>query len=231
MSTNRIQQTSFPANTILHGNCIDRMRSLPNNSIAFILTDPPYLVRYQDRAGRSIRNDSNADWLKPAFAEAYRVLKQDRLMVAFYTWTHVDKFLDAWRGAGLRAVGHLVFRKQYASKAGFLKYQHEQAYLLAKGAPALPECPKQDVHAPWSTGNFGGELILTCSGTGSSRGVDPEFPLLQQKEPRTRFLAPIMLTALDELQLAFAVVVNASTSDVTLTFFFNSSSVSLSPDT
>jgi hypothetical protein len=178
MSTNRIQQTSFPANTILHGNCIDRMRSLPNNSIAFILTDPPYLVRYQDRAGRSIRNDSNADWLKPAFAEAYRVLKQDRLMVAFYTWTHVDKFLDAWRGAGLRAVGHLVFRKQYASKAGFLKYQHEQAYLLAKGAPALPECPKQDVHAPWSTGNFGGELILTCSGTGSSRGVDPEIPTL-----------------------------------------------------
>jgi DNA modification methylase len=145
MPTNRIQQTSLPANTILHGDCIDRMRSLPGNSVDFILTDPPYLVRYQDREGRSIRNDSNADWLKPAFAEAYRVLKQDRFMVAFYSWTQVDKFLDAWRGAGFRVVGHLVFRKQYASKARFLKYQHEQAYLLAKGNPALPENPIADI--------------------------------------------------------------------------------------
>ncbi len=145
MPTNRIQQASLPANTILPGDCIERMRSLPGNSVDFILTDPPYLVRYQDREGRSIRNDSNADWLKPAFAEVYRVLKQDRFMVAFYSWTQVDKFLDAWRSAGFRVVGHLVFRKRYASKARFLKYQHEQAYLLAKGTPALPENPIADV--------------------------------------------------------------------------------------
>jgi DNA modification methylase len=49
----------------------------PDNSIDFILTDPPYLVRYQDREGRSIQNDSDGDWLMPAFTEAYRVLKQD----------------------------------------------------------------------------------------------------------------------------------------------------------
>jgi DNA modification methylase len=145
MSTNRIQQTSIPTNAVLHGDCIDRMRTLPANSVDFILTDPPYLVRYQDREGRSIRNDSNADWLKPAFSETCRVLKQDSFMVAFYGWTQVDKFLDAWRGAGFRVVGHLVFRKQYASKARFLKYQHEQAYLLAKGIPALPENPIADI--------------------------------------------------------------------------------------
>lgn len=145
MPTNRTQQTSTPFNTVLHGDCIDRMRSQPGNSVDFILTDPPYLVRYQDREGRSIRNDCNADWLKPAFAEAYRVLKQDRFMVAFYSWTQVDKFLDAWRKAGFRAVGHLVFRKRYASKARFLRYQHEQAYLLAKGNPALPENPIADI--------------------------------------------------------------------------------------
>jgi site-specific DNA-methyltransferase (adenine-specific) len=121
------------------------MRSLPSNSIDFILTDSPYLVRYQDREGRSIQNDSNSEWLEPAFTEAYRVLKQDRLMIAFYGWTQVDKFLTAWRSAGFRIVGHLVFRKQYASKSRFLNYQHEQAYLLAKGNPALPENPIADI--------------------------------------------------------------------------------------
>lgn len=145
MPTNRINQTSIPANLVLHGDCIELMRSLPENSVDFILTDPPYLVNYKDRGGRSIRNDSQADWLRPAFAETYRVLKQDSFMIAFYGWTQVDRFFDAWRSAGFRIVGHLVFRKQYTSKARFLKYQHEQAYLLTKGKPRLPEQPISDV--------------------------------------------------------------------------------------
>jgi DNA modification methylase len=139
------QQTNLPVNRILNGDCIQVMRRLPAGSVDFILTDPPYLVNYTDRSGRSIQNDSNADWLKPAFAEAYRVLRPNSFMVAFYSWMKVDKFMDAWRSAGLRATGHLVFRKTYASKSRFLRYQHEQAYLLVKGQPALPQHPIADV--------------------------------------------------------------------------------------
>jgi DNA modification methylase len=91
-------------NTIMQGDCIDAMRKMPANSIDFILTDPPYLVNYQDRDGRTIQNDANADWLKPAMAEAYRVLKQNRLAVMFYGWTKVDAFFDAWRAAGFQPV-------------------------------------------------------------------------------------------------------------------------------
>lgn len=145
MQTKVMQQSLLPTNTILHGGCISLMRSLPENSVDFILTDPPYLVRYQDREGRSIQNDSNAVWLKPAFKQAYRALKQNRCMVSFYGWTQVDKFFDAWRSAGFRLIGHLVFRKPYVSKSRFVKYQHEQAYLLAKGSPAFPENPISDV--------------------------------------------------------------------------------------
>ncbi|MEG9435387.1 DNA methylase [Edaphobacter sp. HDX4] len=103
------------------------------------------MVRYLDREGRSIQNDSNADWLRPAFQECHRVLKQDRFMVSFYGWTKIDKFFEAWRSAGFRVVGHIVFPKPYSSKTRFLKYQHEQAYLLAKGNPVLPESPIPDV--------------------------------------------------------------------------------------
>ena len=116
------QQGNLPVNRILNGDCIQVMRELPARSVDFILTDPPYLVNYCDRGGRSIQNDGNADWLRPAFLQAYRVLRPNSFMVAFYSWTKVDKFMDAWRGAGFRAVGHLVFRKSYASKARFLKY-------------------------------------------------------------------------------------------------------------
>jgi DNA modification methylase len=132
-------------NTITQGNCIDVMRQMPANSVDFILTDPPYLVNYRDRDGRTIQNDANADWLKPAMREAYRVLKQDRLAIMFYGWTKVDAFFSAWKAAGFQPVGHLVFRKTYSSKSRFLSYQHEQAYLLAKGRPALPKQPLADV--------------------------------------------------------------------------------------
>jgi DNA modification methylase len=145
VQTNRINSISLPANSVLHGDCIEIMHTLPENSVDFILTDPPYLVNYKDRNGRSIQNDGRADWLRPAFAECYRVLKQDSLMIAFYGWTQADRFIDAWRSAGFRIVGHLVFRKTYSSKARFLRYQHEQAYLLAKGTPKLPEHPIPDV--------------------------------------------------------------------------------------
>lgn len=53
----------IPVNTILYGNCIEKMRELPANSMDFILTDPPYLVNYRDRSGRSVPNDANDQWL------------------------------------------------------------------------------------------------------------------------------------------------------------------------
>jgi DNA modification methylase len=140
----QVEQSSF-LNTIHHGDCIQKMHEMPANSVDFILTDPPYLVNYRDRDGRTIQNDANADWLKPAMAEAFRVLKQDRVAVMFYGWTKVDAFFEAWKGAGFQPVGHIVFRKAYSSRSRFLCYQHEQAFLLAKGRPPLPKHPLGDV--------------------------------------------------------------------------------------
>jgi site-specific DNA-methyltransferase (adenine-specific) len=121
------------------------MREMPTNSVDFILTDPPYLVNYRDRDGRTIRNDAHTDWLKPAMRQAYRVLKQNRVAIMFYGWTKVDIFFDAWKAAGFQPVGHLVFQKTYSSKSRFFRYHHEQAYLLAKGRPPLPKQPLADV--------------------------------------------------------------------------------------
>ena len=137
-------QNSF-INTITQGDCIQVMQEMPANSVDFILTDPPYLVNYRDRDGRTIQNDAKADWLKPAMREAYRVLKHNRVAVMFYGWTKVDAFFEAWKQAGFQPVGHIVFRKKYSSKSRFLSYQHEQAYLLAKGRPPLPRQPLADV--------------------------------------------------------------------------------------
>jgi site-specific DNA-methyltransferase (adenine-specific) len=127
------------------GDCIDVMGKIPTGAIDFILTDPPYLVGFKDRGGREIANDKSDEWLVPASKEMYRVLKPNSLAVSFYGWNRVDKFVNAWKTAGFRIVGHLVFTKPYSSKATFVGYRHECAYLLAKGKPPLPESPIPDV--------------------------------------------------------------------------------------
>jgi adenine-specific DNA-methyltransferase len=122
-------------NQLWEGDCLQLLPTLPAGSVDFILTDPPYITRYRSRDGRSVPNDNNDAWLKPAFAEMYRVLKPDSFAVSFYGWAKADRFLTAFRAAGFRVVGHLVFPKRYTSKTQFVRYQHEAAYLLAKGNP------------------------------------------------------------------------------------------------
>jgi site-specific DNA-methyltransferase (adenine-specific) len=138
-------RTQSPIDTVFSGDCIEVMRGLDRESVDFILTDPPYLADYRSRDNRTIRNDADDRWLKPAFSEAYRVLRRDCFCISFYGWPHADKFMAAWRAAGFRIVGHIVFRKAYASSVRLLRYQHELAYLLAKGSPKQPACPIPDV--------------------------------------------------------------------------------------
>lgn len=139
--------------SVLHGDCIDLMRGMTTHSIDFILTDPPYITRYKTRDGRTIANDADDRWLKPAFAEMYRVLKPHAYAISFYGWSKTDRFFAAWHEAGFRIGGHIVFRKRYTSKTALLKYGHEQAYLLVKNRPSRPERPIRDV-LDWNyTGN------------------------------------------------------------------------------
>ncbi len=98
----------LPVDRILSGDCIDVLKGLPQASIDLVVTDPPYLVRYRDRSGRTVRNDDRVDWVVPAFREIYRVLKPDTLCVSFYGWNHVETFMHAWKAAGFQPVGHIV---------------------------------------------------------------------------------------------------------------------------
>jgi DNA modification methylase len=123
----------YPRNTILFGDCLTILPQLAATSVDFILTDPPYITRYKPRDGRSVPNDDNDAWLKPAFGEMFRVLRRDSFAISFYGWPHADRFLQAYRAAGFRVVGHFVFPKRYTSSEKYLRYQHECAYLLAKG--------------------------------------------------------------------------------------------------
>jgi site-specific DNA-methyltransferase (adenine-specific) len=139
------KSTANLRNTIVNGDCINVMATLPAESVDYILTDPPYVACYRNREGQRIQNDDNAQWLVPAFAQMYRTLKSHAFAISFYGWPKVDLFFSAWKQAGFRVGGHIIFRKRYSSKSAFLQYRHEGAYLLVKGEPCFPVKPLPDV--------------------------------------------------------------------------------------
>src|SRR5258708_36519522 len=112
---------------VIQGNCIQVLSHFTPASVDMVLTDPPYIAKYVSRDGQKIANDDRADWLQPAFKEIFRVLKKDAFCISFYGWHQVDKSMHAWRIAGFRPVGHLVFQKSCSSKEVFLSYRHERA--------------------------------------------------------------------------------------------------------
>ena len=106
---------------LLHGDSTGLLARVPDNSIDLIVTDPKYLVNYRGRDGRTFQNDDprNAGWIDKVFPEMHRILKSGKLCVSFYGWNRVDQFMESWRAAGLRPVGHLVWHKPYASRTGY----------------------------------------------------------------------------------------------------------------
>lgn len=123
------------------------MGGFPDRAVDFILTDPPYLVGFRDRSGRTLAGDKTDEWLQPACNQMYRVLKKDALMVSFYGWNRVDRFMAAWKSAGFSVVGHLVFTKTYASKSAYVGYRHECAYVWQK---AVRLCRRTRCRTCWA---------------------------------------------------------------------------------
>lgn len=148
-----MQHISELTDQVFNEDCLTALPKLPAESIDLVLTDPPYLVNYRDRNGRTLAGDEDDRWLAPSFAEIYRVLKPGGVCVSFYGWNRTDRFFAAWRAAGFTIAGHIVWVKRYASSRGILAYRHEQAYLLTKGRPVRQRFPLPDVLSWQYTGN------------------------------------------------------------------------------
>ncbi len=151
--TQENQQRPPLKSRLILGDCIDKLKELPDESIDLVVTDPPYLVRYKGKDGRTLLNDDNRKWLYPAFREVQRVLKKDSFVVSFYGYTKVQHFMRAWMSVNLYPVGHFVCVKDYASRASFTAISHECAYLLAKGKPIEPKHVPNSVQEMRYSGN------------------------------------------------------------------------------
>lgn len=140
---------------IIHGDAAAILSTLPTGSVDLAVTDPPYLCGYKDRNGRSLANDDaqGAESILSALPELYRVLRPGSICILFCGWIALPQFSKAWDEAGFKAYGQIIWEKPYTSKARYLQYRHESAYLLVKGQAPTPERPLPDVQRWTYSGN------------------------------------------------------------------------------
>ena len=65
--------------TLLHGDCLDKLKELENNSVDSIVTDPPYELGFMGKSWDSTGVANNKDM----WAECLRVLKPGGHLLAF----------------------------------------------------------------------------------------------------------------------------------------------------
>lgn len=83
-------------NKILHGDCLELMREIPDKSIDLVCIDPPYEIEYNNEEW----DNKTLNW-KELFKEYYRVLKPSGNLIIFQGWSNVGE---------TKSIGEELFR-------------------------------------------------------------------------------------------------------------------------
>lgn len=73
----------------MQGDCLERMKEIPDGSVDMVLTDPPYGMDLQPQRkngkfhGETIKNDATLEWVDDFFSECFRVLPKNSVGMFF----------------------------------------------------------------------------------------------------------------------------------------------------
>ena len=84
---------------LMLGDCLERMKEIPDGSVDMILTDPPYGMDFQSNhrkiSHKKIKNDLDLSWLEVWVDEIFRVAANNTAHYVFCSFHNVDKFKQA----------------------------------------------------------------------------------------------------------------------------------------
>ena len=89
-------------NKVYNIDCIEYMKTMKDNSVDLVVTDPPYLMNYKSNRRvvmdkfDYIKNDKgDFGLIKQYIDECYRIMKDNTAIYMFCSWHHVDLFKQA----------------------------------------------------------------------------------------------------------------------------------------
>lgn len=141
------------SNVIIHGDCLRVLKTIPNESVDAIITDPPYGIRYHGtrRKDKSRWFDRIANDTAPYIwwlHDATRVLKQGSALLCFTRYDTEEAFRFAIRLAGLQPKTQVIWDKRrygVGDCRGDFSLSHENIIFAVKGRFLFPNRRPQSV--------------------------------------------------------------------------------------
>ncbi len=113
-------------NSIYNQDCIEGMKSIPENRIDLVVTDPPFAIDFKANKPNynriSSRVISGYNEIRPAnyydftfrwMSEVFRILKNSGSMYVFSGWNHLKDILQALDDVGFITINHLIWKYQF----------------------------------------------------------------------------------------------------------------------
>lgn len=124
---------------LMKGDCLERMKEIPDGSVDMILTDPPYGMNLtpQRKSGKfhgvKIKNDANLEWVGHFFFECRRVLPNNSAALVFCSHHCISEFIASAKEAGFEVKNLLIWDKKQFGMGGNWRPVHELILILTKG--------------------------------------------------------------------------------------------------
>ena len=124
---------------LMRGDCLERMKEIPDGSVDMVLTDPPYGMNLspQRKSGKfykkGIIGDNSLSWSDELFQECFRVTKSNTVSMFFCNHHCVSEFINSAKKAGFDIKNLIVWDKCHFGIGGNWRPVHELILICTKG--------------------------------------------------------------------------------------------------
>ena len=124
---------------LMQGDCLEKMKEIPDGSVDMILTDPPYGMGLtpQRKNGKfhkeKIINDDNLNWTNQFFTDCYRVTSKNSVSMFFCNHHCVSEFISSAKSASYEIKNLIVWDKCHFGMGGNWRPVHELILICTKG--------------------------------------------------------------------------------------------------
>ena len=116
----------FGTNKIYNKDCIVGMKTIPNEKIDLVITDPPFAINFKAKKANYNRISSRVlsgydeikvedyyDFTNAWMSEAYRILKKSGSMYVFSGWNNLKDILTALDDNNFTTINHIIWKYQF----------------------------------------------------------------------------------------------------------------------
>jgi len=116
----------FGTNKIYNKDCIVGMKTIPNEKIDLVVTDPPFAINFKAKKANynriasrvlsgydEIKVEDYYDFTNAWMAEAYRILKKSGSMYVFSGWNNLKDILTALDDNNFTTINHIIWKYQF----------------------------------------------------------------------------------------------------------------------